>query len=173
MPAFNPRMTPTRDVGAIPECFRNQKGTRRSGHPQSSFAARGKQAETLVGNHPLDFQIGDDSPLGRLYDLDGWVLLLGVGFQCASSFHLAEFRANYPKRREVRQGAPVEVEGKRAWVEFLDIDCDDSDFSAIGASFAEDTGLVRTGRVANAAVQLFPQRQFVDYAVGWMERNRQ
>ena len=173
MPAFDARLTPTRGVGVIPECFRNQEGTQRSLHPSASFAARGPQAETIVGKHALDFPMGGGSPLARIYDLGGSILLLGASFQCASSLHLAEFRAEYPKKKRVKLGAPVVREGERAWVEFEDYDWDDSDFSAIGASFAEKTGLVRAGRVANGAAQLLPQRQFVDFAVEWMEKHRQ
>jgi len=110
--------------------------------------------------------------LARIYDLDGWILLLGADLQCASSLHLAEYRAEYPKKKQVKRGAPAVVEGKRVWMEFQDFDWDDSDSSAIGASFAEKTGLFRSGRVANGMAQLIPQRLFIDYAVGWMESNR-
>ncbi|MBU1914524.1 MAG: AAC(3) family N-acetyltransferase, partial [Candidatus Thermoplasmatota archaeon] len=48
----------------------------------------------------------------------------------------------------------------------------DSDFTAIGTSFVEKTGLVRSGRVANGKALLIPQRPFIDYAVEWMEKNR-
>jgi aminoglycoside 3-N-acetyltransferase len=116
--------------------------------------------------------MGDGSPLARICDLDGWMLLLGASFQCASSLHLAEYRAKYPKKRVVKRGAPIVLDGRREWVEFQDFDCDDSDFSAIGRSFAEKTGLVRSGPVANGTAQLMPQRPFVDYAAGWMEQNR-
>ena len=172
MPPYDASMTPTRGVGVVPECFRNQEGTRRSSHPSASFAARGRQAETIVGKHPIDFPMGEDSPLARVYDLDGWILLLGTDFQSASSLHLAEYRAEYPKKKQVRQGAPVVLDGRRVWREFLDFECDESDFSAIGASFAEKTGLVRSGHVAIATAHVLPQRQFVDYAVEWMEKNR-
>ena len=172
MPAYDAKMTPTRGVGSIPECFRNQEGTRRSSHPSSSFSAWGRHADLVVDNHSLSHPMGDDSPLGRIYDLDGSVLMLGATFECASSLHLAEYRAKYPKKKEVKQGAPVMVEGRRAWVEFVEFDCDDSDFSAIGASFVRDTGSVRTGQIANAKAYLFPQRALVDYAVEWMEKNR-
>lgn len=172
MPPYDVSMTPTRGVGVIPECFRSQVGALRSLHPSDSFAARGPHAETIVGKHTLDFPMGDGSPLARIYDLDGWILLLGANFQCASSLHLAEYRAEYPKKKQVKRGAPAVVEGKRVWMEFQDFDWDDSDFSAIGASFAEKTGLVRSGRVANGMAQLIPQRPFIDYAVGWMESNR-
>jgi len=172
MPGFDPKFTPTRDVGVIPECFRNQDGTRRSSHPSDSFAARGPHSEFITANHSLDFPMGDDSPLARIYELNGWILLLGATFGCASSLHLAEFRAKCSGKKEVKQGAPVIQDGIRKWLEFTDLDTDDSDFSLIGSDFTKETGLVRSGRVANAAALLLPQREFVDYAVQWMEKNR-
>lgn len=172
MPAYDPDLTPTQYVGAIPECFRNQKGTRRSPHPSDSFAARGRHSKAIVDHHSLDFPMGDDSPLARIYDLGGSVLLLGTTFQCASSLHLAEYRALYPKKKETRQGAPVIRDGRREWVEFTDFECDDSDFAAVGAAFSDETGLVKTGRVATASAHLLPQRELVDYAAEWMRKNR-
>jgi aminoglycoside 3-N-acetyltransferase len=172
MPAFDASMTPTRGVGVIPECFRKQEGTRRSLHPSDSFSARGPQAEMIVSNHTLDFPMGDGSPLSRIYDLSGSILLLGATFQCASSLHLAEYRAKFHGKKQVKRGTSGLLEGRRTWLEFIDFDWDDSDFSTIGARFAETTGLVRSGRVANSAAQLLPHRQFVDFAVEWMEKNR-
>ncbi len=172
MPAYDADLTPTRGVGAIPECFRKQVGTLRSAHPSDSFAARGPKAERIVSGHSLDFPFGDDSPLARLYELDGWVLLLGSSFQCASSLHLAEYRARYPKRKEAVRGGPVEVDGRRSWVEYRDLEWDDSDFSAIGASLERQAGLVRSGNVSNAKALLMPQRALVDHAVDWMQKNR-
>jgi aminoglycoside 3-N-acetyltransferase len=171
MPAYEARMTPTRGVGAIPECFRNQAGTLRSPHPSDSFAARGPHARAIVGRHAIDHPFGGDSPLARVYDLDGWVLMLGTGYQCATSLHLAEFRARYPRKKRVSRGAPMMVRGRRKWVEYEEIDWDDSDFEAIGNEFAK-TKHVRSGRVGNAASTLVPQRQLVDFAVKWIEKNR-
>ena len=173
MPAYDPKLTPTRDVGVIPECFRNQEGTHRSSHPSSSFAARGRHADAVVSDHSLDFPMGDRSPLARIYDLGGSILLLGATFQSASSLHLAEYRASWPAKRPTRQAAPLLLNGTRKWIEFDDFDFDDSDFGEIGASFSEKTGLVRSGRVANATAHLLPLRGFVDYAVEWMEKHRQ
>jgi aminoglycoside 3-N-acetyltransferase len=113
------------------------------------------------------------SPLARVYDLDGWVLLLGVGHEHNTSLHLAEYRTLCARRRRIETGAPIWVNGQRQWVTFEDVDYEDADFPEIGAGLELETGCVRSGRVAQAQALLMPQRALVDYAVGWMREHRQ
>lgn len=171
MPPFDAALTCTWNMGAIPEAFRKQRRVVRSNHPQLSFAAWGKYANWVTGGHSLAMGLGDESPLARVYDLDGSVLLLGVGHENNTSLHLAEARAVI-LRRMMRQGAPVMVKGKRKWVWYDDLDWNSDDFPQIGADFASATSFERVGQVAQATARLMPQRPLVDYTVSWMEARR-
>ena len=172
MPPYDPALTPTRKMGAIPECFRKQTGVLRSNHPQVSFAAFGPQADTITRGHKLNFTLGKGLPLSKIYELDGWVLLLGVSHENNSSLHLAEYLADYPGKKIEINGAPIIKNGVRKWVQIEDINLDSDDFEKIGADFARDTGLQKRGKVAQADALLLPQKPLVDYAVRWMEKYR-
>lgn len=171
-PAFDATWTPSRRMGAIAEAFRTQPGTWRSDHPHVSFVARGPNATTIVADHSLAAGLGDELPLSRLYDLDARVLLLGLGYNNNTSLHLAEYRADFPGKRTMRQGASVLRDGRPQWVAFDDLDWNDEDFVAIGEAFNAETGLVQQGKVGKADVVMMPQRALVDFGVRWMEKHR-
>jgi aminoglycoside 3-N-acetyltransferase len=171
LPAFDVDLTPTYNMGIIPETFRKQKGVIRSNHPDTSFAAWGKHARQITDHHELVPIFGEQSPLARVYDLDGWVLLLGVGHHNNTSLHLAEGRARIP-HATMHTGSPMLVDGVRQWVPYDDIDWDDTGFEDLGADFARDSGLQRQGKIGKADALLVPQRPLVDYAVTWLERRR-
>ena len=123
-----------------------------------------------MANHALDHSLGEGSPLARLYDLDAHVLLLGVGYDRNTSFHLAEYRA--PGALPVTLGAPILEEGRRVWKEYADIDIDSDPFPAIGTAFEEE-GSVRIGLVGSTRARLLPQRAAVDFATAWLTARRE
>jgi aminoglycoside 3-N-acetyltransferase len=171
-PAFDPALTPTRNMGRIAELFRTAPGVVRSYHPHASVAGWGPNARLLTGDHKLDSGVGEGSPMARLYDLDGWVLLLGAGHGSNTSLHLSEYRAEWPSKKTAPQAAPITVDGERRWAEFDDLEWDDEDFETIGAAFEAATDEVRIGKVAQAESRLMRQRPLVDFGVRWIEQNR-
>jgi aminoglycoside 3-N-acetyltransferase len=168
-PGFDPATTPSHWMGVIAELVRTWPGARRSDHPETSFAALGPAAADIVGGHRLDHMLGEASPLGRVYHLDGDVLLLGVDHSSNTSLHLAEYRQPHPAR--IRHGAAVLAGRGRAWTWWDDVDVDESDFAELGADL-DVAGLVTMGAVGSATCRLMRQRAAVDFAVDWFAAHR-
>lgn len=169
MPAYDPAVTPTRGMGAIAELFRTYPGTLRSGHPQVSFCANGPNARIITENHPLTPQFGPDSPLGKMVALNAKVLLLGVGYDSCTSFHMAE--ALMDDMPVIRLGTAVFEQGKRIWKWFEDYAYDSDDFCFLGKSFDLDPR-VKRGRVGNADCRLFHMTDAVEFAKSWLPGHR-
>jgi aminoglycoside 3-N-acetyltransferase len=167
MPPFEPDATPCPTMGALAECVRTTPGAVRSAHPQTSLAGLGpRAAELLAGHHP-HCHLGERSPLAKLYAADAQVLLLRVGFEACSAFHLAEYRRHPPPARRTYRCVVGEAGN---WVSYEDVALDDGDFEAIGSRLPRD--LLVDGEWAGKPVVLLGMRAAVDHACEQMSEYR-
>ena len=167
MPTYDPTITPTWRMGTVPEQFRTMPSVFRSNHPLGSFAALGADAERIVANH-ADQRIGERSPAARLYDLAGNVLLIGVGYNRNTCFHLSEYRSSSTKL--VPELMPLVVDGKVEWTKISEIEfMDDGTLNRLGADF-EQMHEVVVKTIGSAESRLFSVRECVDFGTEWLER---
>ncbi|OAO89128.1 hypothetical protein AXX17_ATUG04140 [Arabidopsis thaliana] len=170
-PAYDKDITPAIGMGAVAEMLRSWPGAKRSDHPARSVAAVGKHAEYLTQNHDLCNIFGKDSPLDKLYHLQGHILLIGVGHDKNTSLHLSETRADFPSKKWVSESSAILIEGQRKWVTYETQAVDDEDFVRLGDEY-EQAMKIPVHRVGGAEVRLLQQRPLVDWATAWMEKNR-
>lgn len=108
---FDPATTPpATDLGVLPAMFWRLPRVVRSKHP-FAFAALGPRAQEIVDVPLVLPPHGPASPIGRVHDLDGQVLLLGVGHDADTTMHLAEVVAGVlygvPRHCLVRENGRV------------------------------------------------------------------
>ncbi len=183
LPPFDPALSESARemVGRIPERLRTWPGAHRSDHPEASFVAVGPRAEWITVPHPPDDAYAAGTPLARLVEAGGSVLVLGASLETLTLLHYAEAIADVPEKRRVTYRMPVLVDGRREWREFHDFDTSNGAFPYDAAAppgvdafeiigrEALAAGCGRSERVADAECHLFEASSLVDFAVTWME----
>lgn len=78
-------------VGIIPEIFRKTDGVKRSVHPTHSLAVWGKGRDEFIKDHCKDnVCVGENSPLFKLKNADGKILMVGCGITHNTLIHGVE-----------------------------------------------------------------------------------
>jgi aminoglycoside 3-N-acetyltransferase len=164
---FDPRTTPCRHLGVVANTFWQLPGVLRSDSPHA-FAARGPQAAHITEPGPLEVPHGLDSPVGRVYELDGRVLLLGVNHDDNTTIHLAEALAGVRYRRKKR--LTIIKDGQPTPLEYGEIDHCCQNFLLVDA-WLEAEQLQRKGRVGHAQARLMRSRDVVRIGVEQLQLN--
>jgi aminoglycoside 3-N-acetyltransferase len=147
----------------------------RSNHPEASCAAVGGKARWLTENHPLQYGYGSGSPLAKLCEAKGKVLLLGAPFDAITILHYAEYLAKVPNKRIVHYAIPLLCNGQRIWVEIEEFDTCGDVLPAVEEYFQRipqeylSQGRGCAGKVGEAQSYLFDAADSVKFAVKWLE----
>jgi len=162
---YNPKETPC-TTGTMPETFRKRRGVLRSSHPDQSIAAIGSKAKETT-------EAGDGRSLAGwkvLYELDGYVLLIGVGLKVCTAMHLAESMVQLPKRILEKITPPkwfVEKYPENEWE--WDVG-PYPNFAKLEKPCLE-TGIVKTVKVGNATLKLVKLEDLMKLYVDYLEKN--
>ena len=153
---FDPAVTPGR-TGAVSEALRRRPEAVRSLHPFYSVAAIGGGAAALCEGHELLPATAAGTPLDRLAESGGFVLLLGVGHTSNTTVHVGEFRAGAPYLDIPFDPAWPRGAGHHAYDRFPG--CSKA-FGAVELGLRR-RGAIRDGRIGRALVQLVPGRAVI------------
>jgi aminoglycoside 3-N-acetyltransferase len=172
-PPFDPvTARAVRDHGIMAEVLRTWPGAWRSLNPEASMVAVGARAAWLTRDHPLDYGYGAGSPLAKLVEIGGQVLMLGAPLDTITLLHHAEYRAALRHKHVIRYQCPILRDGQAVWVDVEDFATgdphDDYSFEAIARDYLT-LNRARRGTVGQADSYLFGAADLVAFAVTWLE----
>lgn len=147
----------SRDIGRVPQEMVERADAQRSFHPALSFIAIGEQAQAIAAAQSLD---NPYQPIGALYDLDGYALLIGVDFGSNTTIHYGEYLAGVPAlTRYVPLGGRV--------VPTAFPNCS-ADFDNL---LIHMHGRARSVSAGSSLLRLYRVRDLVDRTVRFLERD--
>jgi aminoglycoside 3-N-acetyltransferase len=164
---FEPHRTPCKGMGIVAETFWRLPGVLRSDSPHA-FAAVGPRAEEITASHPFDVPHGLDSPIGRVWEADGQVLLLGVGHDANTTIHLAEYMAGVRYRRA--KYLTLRRQGRAVRVPYEEIDHCCRNFSLLD-EWLDASGQQRRRVLGQAEARLARSRDIVRQAMEHLRQN--
>jgi aminoglycoside 3-N-acetyltransferase len=164
---FDRERTPCHGMGVVADAFWRLLDVRRSDSPHA-FAAVGPGADGITAAHPVDIPHGLESPVGRVYEMDGQVLLLGVGHDANTTIHLAENMAGVKYR--LATYATLLEGGKPTRYDYGEVDHCCQRFSLMD-EWLEAKGQQRRGIVGHAEARLARSRDIVETALAHLREN--
>ena len=155
------------EMGVVADTFWRLPGVLRSDN-NHAFAAVGPLADRILAPHPIDIPHGLDSPVGRVYEADGQVLLLGVDQTSNTTIHLSESLSGVRYGRDkyitiLKDGIPTRFE-------YQEIDHCCQNFSLVD-DWLDEHGLQKRGVVGNADARLIRSKDIVEVVTEQLKEN--
>ncbi|RXT56441.1 aminoglycoside 3-N-acetyltransferase [Bosea sp. Tri-44] len=177
IPPFDPqRSRAIRDNGVLPEFLRTTPGARRSGNPGASLVALGAKAEWFTAEHPLDYGYGERSPLAKLVEAGGKVLMLGAPLDTLTLLHHAEHLADIPGKRIRRIEVPLATPAGTQWRMIEEFDTGDPIVDGLAEDYFVEivteflaSGQGRQGLVGAAPSVLVDAAPITSFGANWLE----
>ncbi|NOK59439.1 MAG: hypothetical protein GFH27_549283n101 [Chloroflexi bacterium AL-W] len=181
-PPFDPATSPAdhREMSILSEYLRTWPNACRSAHPLASFVAVGRHAAWLTETHPMNYNLGHHSPLARLCEADGRILLLGASFGTLTFLHHAEHLVDIPDKRIDRYKVPILQDDQKVWIEIEEFDTTNgiADFGSDNEDYFDDIGQVYiaanrccVARVGAAQTYLIQANDIKEFAMQWMQQH--
>lgn len=164
---FDKTKSPCPEMGIAADTFWRLPGVLRSDN-NHAFAAVGRLAERIVAPHPIDIPHGLDSPVGRVYELDGQVLLLGVGQDSNTTIHLCENLAGVRYRRD--KHITVLKDGQPTRFDYREIDHCCQNFVLVDG-WLDEEHLQRHGKIGHGEVRLMRSRDIVKIVTSHLQKD--
>lgn len=164
---FDPGRTPCMGMGIVADTFWQLPAVLRSDSPHA-FAAEGPEAAQITAPHPVEVPHGLDSPVGRVYERDGQVLLLGVGHDADTTVHLAEYLAGVRYRR--KKYVMLLKDGRLTRLDYEEIDHCCQNFNLVDG-WLEARALQSRGKVGYAEARLIGSGDIVNVVVEQLQLN--
>ena len=165
---FDPATTPaSTDLGIVAETFRHLPSVLRGHHP-FAFAARGPKAAEIIADPLVLPPHQANSPVGRVLDCDGRILLLGVHHDANTTLHLAELLAGVPYR--VPHHITVLEDGRPKRIDYLENDhC--CELFKRADDWLKQRGVQSDGIVGHAPSRLMRSRDLVETVLSHLARD--
>ena len=162
MPSFSKKLTPSNNK--LANQMMRHEGVYRSNHPIHSFIAWGKYAKLICDKQPLHFSLSKDSPLGKLCELNGFVLLLGIKYEGADIFKVGRVNDRDTPIRIV--SSPIERRGKKSFINMLEYDYNYKNTMEI-QQMLKERQIVKETFIGRARCRLFNAKEALTLSSGY------
>lgn len=162
--------------GIIAEFVRTMPGARRSANPGASLAAVGKLAEWITADHRLDWGFGENTPLSKLVEVGGRVLMVGAPWDTMTLVHHADHLAAIPYKQTIRIEVPFAGADGTEWRFIEEFETGDPVHEDLPENYIEQivtayvaSGVGRADTIGLAPSLLVDSRPMLAFAIEWLE----